>query len=170
MCQFRNLKKKCGPNDATPVDIYVIVVEDVTTLPAPTTTLPGGPFNTITTAPTLVATKKFQVLQGARKVSKFTDDTEGELDGNVNRSQKLVTLYPEADPEAAYNMSISLGARVLVGWKNGSGNQILWGTLENPVEVTKCNFDSSKGGWDIEFMRLAGPKEVPPFFTGTFEV
>lgn len=175
MCVFKKLKKKCGVNDPTPIDIYVIETSKVTTLPAPTTTLTGTVvYNTITTAPTLTAGlasgDKWQVLQLRRSSVKFTDDVTGEVDTNQRRDQKLVGFYPEADPEAFYNLSLAIGSELLIGWKNGNNAQQLWGTLEQVVVCTKANFDSSKGGWDLEFIREARANEVVPFYTGIFDV
>jgi hypothetical protein len=170
MCQFRALIKKCGLNDPTPSIVYVIPVGDVTTLPAATTTPTTGPYNTITTDPTLVAAKKWQKVLGRRSSVKYTDVVKGEYDANQQREQKLVLFYPESDAETFYNASISLGSDVLVGWTNGNGHKMIWGTLDNPVTVTKFDFDSSKGGFDIEFMREAGGAELPAFYTGAFTV
>ncbi|MFN4254548.1 MAG: hypothetical protein ACK4Q5_06040 [Saprospiraceae bacterium] len=170
MCQFRALKKICGPNDATPVIMYVIPVADVTVLPAATTDVANNIFNVISTAPTLAASKKWQPVMLRRKDIKFTNPVKGEIDANQGREERLVGFYPESVEEAFYNAGISVGSDVLVGWKNGNGKQQIWGTLENPVTVSKFDFDSSKSGFDIEFARDTGVTDTPPFYTGTFTI
>lgn len=169
MCQFRALIKKCGLNDPTPSILYVIPVGDVTTIPAATTTV-GTVYNTITTDVTLGVGKKWMKVIGRRSATKYTDVIKGEIDANQQREQKVTVFYPESDEEAAYNASISVGSDVLVGWVNGNGKKVILGTVDNPCTVTKFDFDSTKGGWDIEFMREAGGADVPPFYTGAFAV
>lgn len=167
MCTFKALLKKCGVNDPVPDVVYVLDHADITTIPAATTTEPGGPFNTITTDLTLVASKFWKEIQFRRRSANFTIEDKGEQDSNQYAEQKLVGFYPESDQESMYRFNGAVGWIGLVAWKDGNARTILWGTKTNFVELTKASFDAAKGGWDLEFMRIApGGEKSPPFYTG----
>ena len=143
----------------------------MTTIPAATTTPGSNIWNTIVTDVTLdaglSAGEKWQNIQVRRRSSDFILDDKGEQDANQYTEQKLTTFYPESDEEAMYKLGVTKGWTGYVAFKNGNGKTILWGTLLNEVELTKCTFTASKGGWDLEFMRIAPAAEgSPPFYEG----
>lgn len=173
MCQFQALAKKCGTNDPVPDLLWTLDHGKMTTIPAATTT-PGTIYNTITTDVTLdaglSAGEKWQNIQARRRSMDFILEDKGEQDANQYTEQKLTAFYPESDPEAMYKLGLTKGWTGFVAFTNGNADTILWGTLLNEVELTKATFTASKGGWDLEFMRIAPAAEgSPPFYTGTIE-
>ncbi len=174
MCQIKALKKKCGPNDPVPDLLWTLDHGKMTTIPAPTTTPVTGPFNTITSDVTLDAGlavgDKWQNIQIRRRSPDFILEDKGEQDANQYTEQKLTAFYPESDPEAMYYMGLTKGWTGYVAFKNGNGDTVLWGTLLNEVELVKSTFTASKGGFDLEFIRMAPAHEGnPPMYTGTIE-
>lgn len=175
MCQIKALKKKCGANDPVPDLIWVLDHGKITIIPAATTDEGNGVWNTITSDITLDAAlqagDKWQNIQVRRRSPDFILEDKGEQDANQYTEQKLTCFYPESDPEAMYKLGMTKGWTGYVAMKNGNGDIILWGTLLNEVELTKVTFTASKGGWDLEFMRMAPASEgSPPFYTGLIEV
>lgn len=166
MCTIKALLKKCGPNDPVPDDVYVLDHSDITTIPAATTT-EGTIYNTITSDLTLVASKFWKRIEFRRRSPDFTIDDKGEIDANQYAEQKLIGFYPNSSPEAMYRMNMAVGWQGLVAWKNGNEDTVLWGTKTNFVQLSKASFAAAKGGWDLEFIRIAKPGEKsPPFYTG----
>lgn len=166
MCQFKALLKKCGINDPVPDLIYVLDHTDITTIPAATTT-EGTIYNTITTDLTLVASKFWKRIEFRKRSPDFIIDDKGEVDANQYAEQKLPGFYPSSDPEAMYRMNMAVGWIGLVAVTDGNDRTFLWGTKTNFVQLTKATFTASKGGWDLEFMRICkGGEKSPPFYTG----
>lgn len=166
MCTIKALIKKCGINDPIPDLVYALDHTDITTIPAATTT-EGTIYNTITTDLTLVASKFWKRIEFRRRSANFTIEDKGELDSNQYVEQKLIGFYPESDEESMYRFIAMVGWIGLIAVKNGNGKTFLWGTKTNFVELTKASFDASKGGWDLEFMRVCpGTEKTPPFYTG----
>lgn len=167
MCTIKALIKKCGINDPIPDLVYALDQTDITTIPAATTT-EGTIYNTITTNLTLVASKFWKRIEFRRRSANFTIEDKGELDSNQYVEQKLIGFYPESDEESMYRFIAMVGWIGLIAYKNGNDKTVLWGTKTNFVELTKASFDASKGGWDLEFMRICpGTEKSPPFYTGT---
>jgi hypothetical protein len=157
-----NVSRGCEPNVPGLFKLYLIRVDEVTTIPA-------AVYQTISTNLTLVSGKGFSVWEFTEETAKVDENAVGEADGKS--FEDLIDFFiPGDDATKAYQFSQMLNDRFIAITKDGNNNIKIHGDLDRPMRLETQNFTTGAANADRKgtaFQLKCNASHKAYWYTGT---
>lgn len=158
MCEISAIVEPCGSPAPGIAELYIGEVKNISAIPAATITVGDADEWEITTAITMVATKKFKKIEFEMYSGSVEDDMKDGMSGGFNKSLKF--RLKKMNPKANAWISNAIGTRVVALAVDNNGQVILLGSIQQPLMVKAGKGstgakDGDKHGWDIELTGLS---------------
>jgi len=154
MCEISAVVEPCGSPVPGIAELYIAETKNISAIPAANTTVGDADEWKITTAITMVATKKFKKIDLEYFSASFEDDMKDGLSSGFGKMLKL--RLKKYHTKANAWVSNAIGTRCVALIVDNNGQIILAGSLTQPLLVQTAKGstgakDTDKHGWDVEF-------------------
>lgn len=164
MCEISAIQEPCGIPVPGIGELYLAEVKNIATIPAPNTTVGDADEWKVTTAITMVATKKFKKIEMEPFSGGFDDDLKDAMASGFAKGLKF--RLKKYNTKSNAWISQAVGTKVIALIVDNNGQVILAGGLQSPLYIKAAKGstgvkDGDKNGWDIE---LTGIGSVASYF------
>lgn len=175
--KLKKIKKSCGEANAPNLKttIYVTFKEEVTSLPALKADLLEYDGNVVFRQSAAASGQTPAIPAGgwvpleiSALDSSAVDEAQGDKENRYYTST-IKCFINKATAEKSSILNAMNGAELLVMYKDGNGNNVIVGDLDNGATLKYKRQTSPKNGYELEFMVENQPTEAP-YYSGNIVV